>query len=182
MNKKCIAIAAAALALAGCATVPTMENPKRRDIVLEKPFAEAWSGLTSAATQSGYFVNAADKDSGLITFTMNLTKQESKDFIMQKPPSFPIGGYYDKSKAYITLNVKDIDGKSTKITAMTKIESAVHNMFGESLEYMQGKAELNSNGGVEDKVFKMIQTQVGVTDYKFMDAPATTPAAPAVTS
>ena len=176
MNKKFIALAASAMILAGCATVPTMESPKRRDIVVEKPFAETWSGLTSAATQSGYFVNAADKDSGLITFTMNMTKQESKDFIMQKPPAIPLGAYYDKSKAYITLSVKDIDGKSTKVTAMTKIETSLHNMFGESLEYMQGKVELNSNGGVEDKVFQMIQTQLGNTNYKFMDTASTPPA------
>jgi hypothetical protein len=106
-------------------------------------------------------VNMSDRESGLLNCTLPLSREESKRFITQSPPGGIFGGYYDKSKAYVSLHLQPIDEEKTRVTVTVRIETVVHGILGESLESTYGRLDLNSNGEIERRVLDTISSAVG---------------------
>jgi len=167
--KRLVALTLICCFIAGCATIPKLSAPLKREESFSMSFDTVWPALVTIVTEGGNIVNVADKDSGIITYRAQLPRKQLEDYLLQKPPAFPIGAYYGSGEAHVTLRVQPLSEEKTNVRITSQIKAQLHNMFGEPLLY-SGSHNLNSNGRLEEDVFKMISSQIGTTKYKWLES------------
>lgn len=149
------------MCLAGCATVPTLKEPIKKQERIDVAMDALWPNLVTIVTEGGNIINVCDKPSGVIAFKKILKKEDVRKYALEKAPGL-IG--YNKGDAYITMRVKPLDEKSSSIT----ISSQLQGFITAGYTRQQFTYDLSSNGELEKELFDTIKAQCGQVDYKWM--------------
>jgi len=160
--KRSMALLLVIMCIAGCATVPVLKEPIKKQETVNVAMDALWPDLVTIVTEGGNIINVADKPSGVIAFKKILKKDEVRKYALEKAPGL-IG--YNKGDAYVTIRAKAIDDKSTSIT----ITSQIQGFITAGYTRQQFTYDLSSNGQLEKDLFNIIKAQCGEVDYKWME-------------
>ncbi|MCX7661849.1 MAG: hypothetical protein N2Z79_04105 [Candidatus Omnitrophica bacterium] len=153
--------------LSGCATItpPLLEKPIEREKIFSVNYDRLWEAGISVFIKSSGILSTIDKQSGVMAIVNTLNSQDLKDFVIERPPSFPWGCYFGNGQVYINAIFSKVDENSTRLYLKTKILANLFNAYGYPLQF---NVPLTSNGKLEEEIFKKLSAELGLVQYDYL--------------
>ncbi|MDD5005594.1 MAG: hypothetical protein PHS93_03715 [Candidatus Omnitrophica bacterium] len=155
--------------ISGCMTItpPMMERPIEKEKVYNKSYDEVWKAAMSVFVKSAGIASTVDKQSGIIGFTNNLSKEDMDDFVAEKAPTIPLGSQFGQGQLYVNIIVSPIDRETTRVFLKTKVTGSLLNAYGYPVQY---NISLTSNGKLEEEFFKKMSAELGLLQYDYLQS------------
>ena len=158
----------AALALAACASTPSLRKPIERERVYSSSFEKVWGAAITNLARSGAMINTTDKGAGLITYTRILSRDELRNFTSPDELSGPFGaGRFTQGLGYMSLLIKPLeDGKSQVfINGRIQVRSTLFTIRGEAAQFTHFAT---SNGKMEEEFLDQLALELGEKEFPWL--------------
>ena len=142
-----------------CSSIPKMEGPAPKSVVINSSFNKVWQGMVLVLTKMGCTIRTLDKDTGLIVFSKNLSKKEAKLFTVT-PKTFL--KKIRRGRVEVNAVVRALGSKKTEITLYSHFH-VVTASFASSSEQM-----VPSSGEFERRFFYILRKLLEGGDYRYL--------------
>lgn len=136
--------------MAGCVTVPKLEEPIEKERIFNRGFPEVWDSTIEGLVRAGEVVSRTEKSSGLIVIEKEVSGRKLSSLIREYTSLFEI---WQRGTVKANILIKPLSETSTQVFTNVKIEGMARNLQdGRLVGYC-----LSSNGTTEKGYLDLIE-------------------------